>query len=200
MIMDKLLSLRTLTRLLDTPAKTILAWVKAGTFPPPIFLPSGVRRWHLCAYSAWVADRTRQAGGDAGRDAELPVDDADEDADTRDDEPDAAAGSDESDEPVNVADLPETAQDIIQVLQEAEEDRLVRREIAKRIGGGVTTDNRDFDRCLQMLRGLRVVNSNRRGIAIGPRPVFREGEYEQEPTSDDDAEAAHESDHTTDHT
>ena len=55
MPLDRLLTLRALTRLLRIPRATIQAWVADGQFPAPIVLPGGKIRWRSSAVSAWIS-------------------------------------------------------------------------------------------------------------------------------------------------
>ena len=150
--MDRLLTLRTLARLLAVPRSRLLDWIASGEFPRPVELPDGCQRWRLSTVRAWLADLLPAGHGEP------------EEETGEDDEPAVQA------RPFDLADLPELAREILTVLSEATEETLPSREIAKRIGGNVDPGNGNWKRATEQLREAGLIRGVKKiGLALGPR-------------------------------
>lgn len=73
-------------------------------------------------------------------------------------------------EPVDLKNLPELAQEILQVLEEAEEDWLTGSEIASRIGGDADHASGSWRRATRQLREIGLIDTHQKlGIRLIPK-------------------------------
>lgn len=64
---DSLLTKKQLARALNTSERTIERWLKAGTAPPTIRLPTGGLRWRWGTVRAWLVEQGDRPGSQPPR-------------------------------------------------------------------------------------------------------------------------------------
>ncbi len=138
--MDRLLPLRAVCRLLAVPAADIRAWVDAGTFPPPVALPDGRRRWRASSVTAWMATLG------------------------------FSPTTEEAQEQMDRESLPSLAREILQVLEEAGQGKWVgTADIAARIDETVDRSAGSWKRSTRILREFNLIETQKgRGMRLGP--------------------------------
>ncbi len=166
--MERMLTLRALAQRLSVSRRRILAWVAAGSFPSPVILPSGHRRWRAADVVSWMGTlaRTREDVHqiEQGEAAEWT-------------EPEEATGEATASGPVDIGALPQMAQKMIRVLEDAKGRWMSGEEVAAKMGQGVDRNSGHFTRCVKRLKEAGLVDADQ---AMGYRLLEKAVEGNEE--------------------